>query len=95
MKQVITLLAGISMYLTGLAQTDSTQTESDTIRVGGMIIVKKHSQDGHKETEVKTYPRKTKSSRISTNWWIVDLGFANYKDQTDYKGDAIQNPTTG
>jgi hypothetical protein len=95
MKQVITLLAGISMYMTGLAQTDSTQTESDTIRVGGMIIVKKRNQDGHKETEVKTYHRKSSNSRISTNWWIVDLGFANYKDQTDYKSADIQNPTTG
>ena len=95
MKQVITLLAGISMYLTGLGQTDSTQTESDTIHVGGMIIVKKRNQDGHKETEVKTYHRKSNSSRISTNWWIVDLGFANYKDQTDYKSADIQNPTTG
>jgi hypothetical protein len=95
MKQVITLLAGISMFLTGLAQTDSTHTETDTIRVGGMIIVKKRNQDGHNEMEVKTYQRKSGNSRVKTNWWIVDLGFANYKDQTDYKSDAIQNPATG
>lgn len=84
MKQVIILLTGISMSLTGLAQTDSTKTESDTIRVGGMIIIKKESRnkDG-KETEVKTYRRKS-NSRVSTNWWIVDLGFANYTDNTDY-----------
>lgn len=95
MKQVITLLAGISMFLTGLAQTDSSATENDTIRVGGMIIVKKRGQDGHKETEVKTYHRKSGNSRVSTNWWIVDLGFANYNDKTDYKGADIQNPATG
>ncbi len=83
MKQVIILLIGISMSLTGLAQTDSTETEkSDTIRVGGMIIIKKHSRD--KDTEVKTYHRKAKNPNISTNWWIVDLGFANYTDNTNY-----------
>lgn len=95
MKQVITLLAGISMYMTVLAQTDSTQTEGDTIRVGGMIIVKKHGQNGHKEINVQPYHRQGSPSRVSTNWWIVDLGFANYKDQTDYKSSDVQNPTTG
>jgi len=25
-----------------------------------------------------------KKSNISTNWWIFDLGFANYRDQTTY-----------
>jgi cytochrome c-type biogenesis protein CcmE len=101
MKQVITLLAGISMCLTGLAQTDSTrtdstETESDTIRVGGMIIIKKHDRDkNNKSVEVKTYHRKGNSSRISTNWWIVDLGFNNYTDNTDYTSASMQNPVTG
>lgn len=97
MKQVITLLAGISMFLTGLAQTDSTQHEqNDTIRVGGMIIIKKRSRDkDHDNNEAQTYHRKKKSGRISTNWWIVDLGFTNYNDKTDYTSAAIQNPATG
>src|SRR3982750_571785 len=83
MKQVIILLIGISMSLTGLAQTDSTETEkSDTIRVGGMIIIKKRNRD--KDTDVKVYHRKAKNPNVSTNWWIVDLGFANYTDNTNY-----------
>ncbi|THU41613.1 PorT family protein [Niastella caeni] len=93
MKQVIILLAGISMYFTGLAQTDSTgkERESDTIRVGGMIIIKKKSRDKdkEKEDEAKTYNRKSKNSRVSTNWWIVDLGFANYDDKTNYTGNSF------
>ena len=93
MKQVITLLAGISMFLTGLGQTDSTKNESDTIRVGGMIIIKKRDKD--KNLDAKTYHRLGKSSRIRTNWWIVDLGFANYSDKTDYTSAAMQNPVTG
>lgn len=96
MKQVIILLMGISMSLTGLAQTDSTTTESDTIRVGGMIIIKKEkrTKDG-KETEVKTDHRQKKHSRVTTNWWIVDLGFANYDDNTNYMSPNIQDPVTG
>jgi len=97
MKQVIILLIGISMCLTGLAQTDSTakgnENENDTIRVGGMIIIKKRrNNDGDSTHEAKTYHRNTKPSRVSTNWWITDLGFANYNDQTDYKSSAIQGP---
>jgi hypothetical protein len=96
MKQAIILLIGITMCLTGLAQTDSTATrndnENDTIRVGGMIIIKKHKGNNNDSSEARTYHRKTKSSRLSTNWWIVDLGFANYNDQTDYKSSAIQGP---
>jgi hypothetical protein len=106
MKQVIILLIGISMCLTGLAQTDSTANgpapkdstinESDTIRVGGMIIIKRRrSHNDDNNNEAKTYHRNTKPSRVTTNWWIVDLGFANYNDQTDYKSSAIQNATDG
>lgn len=83
MKQVIILLTGIAMSLTALAQNEPSEPESDTIRVGGMIIIKKHRKDRDKDTTVKTY-RREKPSRISTNWWIVDLGFANYNDQTAY-----------
>lgn len=99
MKQVIILLTGICMSLTGLAQSDSTAPDqSDTIRVGGMIIVKKHKsyKKENDEKEAKIYERKSsKNSRISTNWFIVDLGFANYNDQTDYKSAAIQDANTG
>ena len=28
--------------------------------------------------------RKRNQSNVSTNWWILDLGFANFRDQTNY-----------
>lgn len=101
MKQVIILLIGISMSMSGLAQTDSTQTqtqpdnENDTIRVGGMIIIKKRRDHDDKNDNAKTYHRNSKSSRVSTNWGIVDIGFANYNDQTDYKGLDAQSFAPG
>lgn len=87
MKQVLLLLAGIGMALTSLAQADSTQQRSDTIRIGNMIIIKKHGgdNDNDKDEEAKTYRRRHyKPSNISTNWGIVDLGFAGYIDDTEY-----------
>jgi hypothetical protein len=86
------------MYIPALSQTDSTgtQNESDTIRVGGMIIIKKRKDHNNNDSsEAKVYHRKGKPSRVSTNWWIVDLGFANYNDQTDYKSIDVANPVTG
>jgi hypothetical protein len=87
MKQVLIILAGIGMALNALGQTDSTDQRSDTIRIGNMIIIKKggRNNDGDNDNEARTYRRRHyKPSNISTNWGIVDLGFANYIDDTKY-----------
>lgn len=86
MKQLITLLATAIFYLNVNAQTDTTARPTpDTIRIGGMIIVK-HGKP-NKGTEVNI-SRKNKTRRrnanVSTNWWIIDLGFSNYSDKTNY-----------
>lgn len=87
MKRIFILLSGICFALSGFAQTDTTGTkkEGDTIKVGNMIIIRKggdHSSDG----DVKVHHRKSnyKPSNISTNWGILDIGFANFRDQTNY-----------
>ncbi|NCI48479.1 PorT family protein [Sediminibacterium roseum] len=84
------LVAGMSY-----AQTDTTRNNSDTVKVGNFIIIKKKngansttSDDDNRnrrssyEYRIERKPRRR--SNISTNWWIVDLGFANWRDQTDY-----------
>lgn len=77
------LLSGMAM--TSFAQTDTTGAKADTIRIGGMIIVKKPGKDGKESREVIISNRRRSSlSNVTTNWWIVDLGFANYKDETNY-----------
>mgnify|MGYP006351811367 FL=1 len=86
MKQLITFLAAAIICSTATAQTDSTTTKkSDTIRIGGIIIVK----NGKKDKDVNiTMGRKDKTKKknpnVSTNWWIVDVGFNNYIDKTNY-----------
>ncbi len=100
MKRIVLLLTGICFALTGMAQSDSTKTnESDTIRIGSMIIIKKgDGQQGNKgnDKNVTIHNRKrTKPSNVTTNWWIVDLGINQLTDNTDYTSAGIQNPVTG
>lgn len=80
---LMALLSGMTM--TSFAQTDTTSTKSDTIRIGGMIIVKKPGRNGGESREVViSNRRRNRLTNVSTNWWIIDLGFANYKDETAY-----------
>lgn len=87
MKKLFTLMASAMLCTFTYAQTDSTATnQNDTIRIGNIIIVKNGGQrqngDFH-NFEIRRKER-NKSSNISTNWGIVDIGFANYRDLTDY-----------
>ncbi len=68
------------------AQIDSTKApQSDTIKVGGMVIIKNGTTDDKAKTNVNVITRnKNNSSNISTSEFIFDLGFANWNDQTDY-----------
>jgi opacity protein-like surface antigen len=91
MKRILTLLAGIAMTCSAMAQTDTTQPKSDTIRIGGMIIVKTPGNEQQNERQrTRIYRRTYKPSATSTNWFIIDLGFANFNDKTNYSGAAAQ-----
>lgn len=97
MKRKLILLAGICFALTGMAQTDSTKKESDTIRVGSIIIIKNKKdgkydeEDKDNHNQVKVQRRKTHSpSNISTNWGIVDLGISQFHDKTNYTQSIAQ-----
>ena len=92
MTKLFTLMAGILLCGAANAQVDSTKTdstknskESDTIRIGGIIIINKGGDDGHSKTHVSIGKKHKKNlSNVSTNWGILDLGFVNYTDKTDY-----------
>jgi hypothetical protein len=52
-----------------------------------MIIIKDgKGDDGERKNRniIISNHKKRKSSNITTNWWIVDLGFSNLKDETNY-----------
>lgn len=92
MKRLLLSVATLLVCLAGTAQVSNDSipsTKTDTIRVGNIIIVKKKGADAGKKDgwvrEIKIgRKRNYRNANVSTNWWIVDLGFANYEDQTNY-----------
>src|SRR2546423_4372838 len=95
MKRILIAIIALSGALIGSAQTDTTGNDqkSDTIKVGGMIIIKKHGNndvDDHKEVTISNHHHNKKVSNVTTNWWIVDLGFANWNDKSDYAAAQAQ-----
>jgi hypothetical protein len=83
----VLLLSAISLH----AQKDSTAKQIDTLQIGGFTIVRdgepaKHSaSSSHTNYNVIWTNRPAKKNKpISTNWLIFDLGFANYRDLTNY-----------
>jgi len=104
MKRIFTLCLAVCITLTGFAQADSTGKqnrgpEGDTIHIGGMIIIRKSGskdKDGNHDSEYKIRNRRTvKRSNLSTNWWILDLGFSNYVDNTNYSSASAQGYASG
>src|SRR5690348_13507749 len=98
MHKLYVLLAGVCIATGSMAQTDTTQPKKspDTIRIGNLIIVRSGSTsdsnyyDRRTETSVEAYihRRHRKRDNVSTNWGIIDLGFANFTDKTNYAGAA-------
>ena len=94
MKRILTLCITLCVLTSGFAQVDTTGKEkADTIKVGGMIIIKRpgEKREIKREKDVSIPDRKSsKNSNVSTNWWIIDLGFNNVRDNTVY-GSAAAN----
>jgi len=103
MKRLVCAGAVLLIALTGFTQTDSTKT-TDTVKVGNFIIIKKKGSETYNESERQRHNdnpwdyysyiferRRPRNKNISTNWFIFDLGFANYRDNTNYP-DAQAGP---
>jgi len=97
----------MGIALTGFSQTDTTKNPTDitakttgtadTIKVGGMIIVRTPGEDGDnklKNIQISNNKRK-KNTNVTTNWWIVDLGFSNWNDNTLYGSPSAQDFAPG
>ena len=91
MKRTFTLCVALCMIITSFAQKDTTITpKPDTIRIGGIVIVRKQGnhRDGEKNPEARPYNKK--KSNLTMNWLILDIGFSNYSDKTNYGSSAAQ-----
>ena len=90
MKKLLLALIAFGGAMSVLAQDSTVQERPDTIKIGGMIIIKKKDKDGKEEKVVISNKDKKKRSNLVTNWGIVDLGFSNLHDQTNYGSPEAQ-----
>lgn len=106
MNRVLLLAAGLCFALFCRAQDDTTRVgqkktapDGDTIRVGNLLIIRNGAKDVDKDQpslRIKTrHNHDYRPSNISTNWGIVDIGFTNYRDLTNYASAAAQQFAPG
>lgn len=88
MKKLTLFLATAIICLNAAAQDEKSNPgeKKDTIRIGGIIIVKKGkpAKDGDVQININGPKTPRRKRNVSTNWGIIDLGFSNYNDQTNY-----------
>jgi hypothetical protein len=102
MKSRLLLAALLCLSLAATAQTDTAgKTNStittDTIHVGDMIILKQHGDDNNNSYNHVHFSHRHyyRPANVSTNWVIVDIGFANYNDKTNYSSAGAQQFAPG
>ena len=96
MKSILLVCVAACLFNSGFAQNDTTikKETNDTIRIGGMIIIKKPGNNnneiitGEKTTRIPS--RKKTPQNLTTNWWIIDMGFSGFNDKTDYASAEAQ-----
>jgi hypothetical protein len=86
------------------SKTDTLKIGADTLKMGSLIIVGKGISEGvsklgkalegvdlKKVGEVAAdVLKKKKPKKVSTNWFVYDIGFAGYNDNTNYATAAAQ-----
>ena len=111
MNRLFLLAAGLCLALTGWAQNDTTHVNDtthintpggqahadDTLRVGNLLIIRNGRQDWDNPELIRIHKRHNdyKPSKVSTNWLIFDIGFANFNDKTNYSSAAAQQFAPG
>ncbi len=96
MKSILLVCVAACLFNSGMAQQDTTgkkQTD-DTIRIGGMIIIKKADPNDREviidNRTVRIPSRRKKPENLTTNWWIFDIGYSGFEDKTDYTSSEAQ-----
>jgi hypothetical protein len=89
MNKLIVAIAALLAAGNVFAQSDTTKGKADTLVVGNFIIIKKDRGPSNDTTSVQISKRKQRKN-ISTNWGVLDIGFANVRDETAY-GSAEAN----
>lgn len=86
------------------SKTDTLKIGADTLKMGSLIIVGKGISEGVNKLgkaiegiDIKKIAetasdvlKKKKPKKVSTNWFVYDIGFAGYNDNTNYATSAAQ-----
>ena len=89
MKKNLLSAVFLCAVLQSFSQNDTTvTTNTDTIKAGNFTIIKKAGKAGTNGKNGISFGWKknenNKNPNIKTNWFVLDLGFTNYIDKTDY-----------
>lgn len=95
MKSILLVCVAACLCNIASAQTDTTGKQTnDTIRIGGMIIVKKPGSNDREiirnDRSIRIPNRRSKPDNITTNWMVIDLGYAGFSDKTNYASAETQ-----
>jgi Outer membrane protein beta-barrel domain len=101
MKRIYFLAALCALASAAFAQNPNTRDTTivksqrkDTIRIGSIIIIK--NRKGNKNDSVEVFNDNTnlkRNKKVNTNYFIFDVGFANWSDQSNYAttGSSVIN----
>ena len=96
MKSILLVCVAACLFNSGFAQQDTTgkKETNDTIRIGGMIIIKKADPNDREiiieDKTVRIPSRRRKPENLTTNWWIFDIGYSGFEDKTNYASPEAQ-----
>ena len=95
MKRTLLVCIAACLFYIGNAQTDTTGKQTnDTIRIGGMIIVRKPGSNDREiirgDRTIRIPSRRHKPENVTTNWMVLDLGYSGFNDKTNYSSAAAQ-----
>ncbi len=93
MKKELIILGLLCFSIAGFAQQDST-ANMDKNNSGDTTTYPDHMRHDWHQWHMH-HPRHINPSNVSTNWLILDLGFTNYTDRTDYSGAPAQKFAPG
>jgi hypothetical protein len=93
-------IGGMTIKTSGSSnKKDTTPVSSDkidTIKVGGVTVIGKGISNGINEIGKAINglnladSKKKRPKKVSTNWFVWDLGFAGYNDKTNYASSEAQ-----
>lgn len=100
MRKIGILCAWLGIAVHGTAQQDTAKRASgDTVKVGGITIINNDTHGAGSgvswDSDAHGHYHHHSTGRVQTNWLLVDFGFDNYTDNTNYASAETQALSPG